>query len=173
MNNNLYKTKSKIVLLEGNSIIIDREMISYQNSGFELAGQVTTQFSKNGNMDRMLVPIKKTKYIPFSFSEYCITNAIYIQSKYDSNEHSLMLHKIDCYTNYLSICNAISDFAFDIDAIFEHIYFVQICNNNGVQVDGRVEMIECFEKNYVEIMDHIFNKEYIKKKYPFLIDLNE
>ena len=45
-------------LFEGNQIMVDRDVKKMQEDGWELAGEISTQFSKNG-MDRMLVPLKR------------------------------------------------------------------------------------------------------------------
>ena len=45
-------------LFEGNQIMVDRDVKKMQEDGWELAGEISTQFSKHG-MDRMLVPLKR------------------------------------------------------------------------------------------------------------------
>lgn len=45
-------------LFEGNQIMVDRDVKKMQEDGWELAGQISTEFSKHG-MDRMLIPLKR------------------------------------------------------------------------------------------------------------------
>ena len=45
-------------LFEGNEIMVDRDVKKMQAEGWELAGEISTQYSEHG-MDRMLVPLKR------------------------------------------------------------------------------------------------------------------
>jgi hypothetical protein len=54
------KKKHKYVfyLFEGNQIMVDSAVGKMQENGWELAGQINTQFSIHG-MNRMLIPLKR------------------------------------------------------------------------------------------------------------------
>ena len=45
-------------LFEGNQTMVNRDVKKMQENGWELAGEISTKFSKHG-MDRMLVPLKR------------------------------------------------------------------------------------------------------------------
>lgn len=50
--------KYEFKLYEGNQIMVDKNVSKLQDEGWELAGEVTTKYSKNG-LDRMLIPMKR------------------------------------------------------------------------------------------------------------------
>lgn len=56
----LFKRRKRyeFYLFEGNQIMVDRDVKMMQEEGWELAGNVSTQYCKN-NLDRMLIPLKR------------------------------------------------------------------------------------------------------------------
>lgn len=53
------KPKYEFYLFDGNQIMVDRDVKKMQEDGWELAGQVSTEFSDSGRMHRMLIPLKR------------------------------------------------------------------------------------------------------------------
>ena len=52
------KPKYEFCLFEGNQTMVDRDLKKMQEDGWELAGQISTQYSQYGP-NRMLIPIKR------------------------------------------------------------------------------------------------------------------
>lgn len=50
--------KYEFCLFEGNHIMVNRDVKKMQEQGWELAGEISTKFSKDGS-NRMLVPLKR------------------------------------------------------------------------------------------------------------------
>ena len=52
-------SKYEITIIEGNILMIKRDMEIYQNDGWELAGECTTKFTDGGYSNRIIVPLKR------------------------------------------------------------------------------------------------------------------
>lgn len=52
------KERYEFYLFEGNQIMVNRDVKKMQESGWELAGDISTKFATNG-CDRMLIPLKR------------------------------------------------------------------------------------------------------------------
>lgn len=53
-----FKTRYEFCLFEGNHIMVNRDVKKMQEQGWELAGEISTKFAKDGT-NRMLVPLKR------------------------------------------------------------------------------------------------------------------
>jgi len=52
------RCRYEFYLFEGNQIMVDRDVKKMQDDGWELAGEINTQYSEYG-MNRMLIPLKR------------------------------------------------------------------------------------------------------------------